>query len=164
MNDYVVDACSLIYLTKIELKEEFLKLGQVYISQGVNSELLQDIDRFEDAKIIKRNIDRKKISLKILNDKTEQQNINLGVGEIETIRIAKKFNIIPITDDLQGINYGKTLGLKPLTSELILLKLLKKKLIDIEEFKNKFNKLAIIKSLSLDIVNFFIEQANKISQ
>jgi len=56
MTKFVFDACSLIYLTKINLKEKLTKLGEVIVSQTVKNELVEEIDQFEDAKTLNRNI------------------------------------------------------------------------------------------------------------
>lgn len=46
--------------------------------------------------------------------------------------------LIPITDDLQGIRYAKSKGLTPKTSEIIMLKLLESEMITLKEFTEKF--------------------------
>ena len=48
---------------------------------------------------------------------------NLGKGERETIEICVKSDGIPVTDDHHAMNYALNLGLKPKTSEVILLEL-----------------------------------------
>jgi hypothetical protein len=65
MTKFIFDACSLIYLTKINLKEKLTKLGEVIVSQTVKNELIEEIDQFEDAKILNRNIENKIEILKI---------------------------------------------------------------------------------------------------
>ncbi len=120
---YVIDACSLIYLTKIDLKEIFLSKFNVIITESVKTELLRDVDKFPDAKIIKKNIDKKKLTSTKIEDSNKMESINFGQGELDTIRIALQQDLIPITDDLQGIRYAKSKGLTPKTSEIIMLKL-----------------------------------------
>ena len=156
---YVIDACSLIYLAKIDLKEIFLDSFNVIIAESVKEELLRDADKFPDAKIIKKNIDKKKLASTKFENSNKLESIYLGQGELDTVRIALHQELIPITDDLQGIRYAKSKGLTPKTSEIIMLKLLELEMITLKEFTEKFQSLASIKSLSIGIVNFFIEQA-----
>ena len=161
---YVIDACSLIYLAKIDLKEIFLDSFNVIIAESVKEELLRDVDKFPDAKIIKKNIDKKKLASTKFEDSNKLESIHLGQGELDTVRIAFHQELIPITDDLQGIRYAKSKGLTPKTSEIIMLKLLETEMITLKEFTEKFQNLALIKSLSIGIVNFFIEQAQSLNK
>ena len=161
---YVIDACSLIYLTKIGMKEIFLDSFNVIITESVKGELLRDVDKFPDAKIIKKNIDKKKLASTKFEGVNKLESINLGQGELDTIRIALHQELIPITDDLQGIRYAKSKGLKPKTNEIIMIKLLETEMINLKDFIEKLQNLATIKSLSIEIVNFFIEQAESLNR
>ena len=162
MNIHVYDACALIYLTKIKVKEKLPLLGSVIVSPTVKNELIADINRFSDAILLKHNIDIKIIEeTKVkLNDGIFSKN--LGKGENETILISIRNEGIPVTDDHQAINYAVNCGLKPKTSELILLDLLKDNIISHKEFQTFFNELAHIKSLKPDIVLFFKKKAEEI--
>ncbi len=162
MTKFVFDACSLIYLTKINLKEKLAKLGEVIISQTVKNELVEDIDQFKDAKTLNRNIKNKKIresSYKLKNFFTTK---NLGQGEKDTIEICLKDEGVPVTDDHKALNLALSIGLKPKTSEVILLDLLKKSVIDYENFTKSFEELALIKALKPEVVNFFYKKAKEI--
>ncbi len=161
---YIIDACSLIYLTKIDLKEIFLAHFNVVIVESVKAELLRDVDKYPDAKIIKNNIDQKKLASSKFTNSNKLESINLGQGELDTVRIALHQELIPITDDLQGIRYAKSQGLTPKTSEIMLLKLFEAKKISFKEFTEKLHKLAAIKSLSIGIINFFMEQAKSLNR
>jgi len=161
---YVIDACTLIYLTKIDMKEIFLDTFNVIITESVKAELLRDVDKFPDAKIIKKNIDKKKLASTKFEDVNKLESINLGQGELDTIRIALHQELIPITDDLQGIRYAKSKGQTPKTSEIIMLKLYETEMITLKDFIEKLQNLASIKSLSIEIVNFFIEQAQSLNR
>ncbi len=162
MTKFVFDACSLIYLTKINLKEKLTKLGEVIVSQTIKNELVEEIDQFEDAKILNRNIEKKKIresSYKLKNFFTTK---NLGKGEKDTIEICLKDDGVPVTDDHKALNLALSIGLKPKTSEVILLDLLKKSVIDYENFTKSFEELALIKALKPEVVKFFYKKAKEI--
>jgi len=162
MPKFIFDACSLIYLTKINLKEKLTKLGEVIVSQTVKNELVEEIDQFEDAKILSRNIENKKIresSYKLKNFFTTK---NLGQGEKDTIEICLKDGGVLVTDDHKALNLALSIGLKPKTSEVILLDLLKKSVIDYEKFTKSFEELALIKAFKPDVVKFFYKKAKEI--
>lgn len=162
MKIFVFDACSLIYLTKIKIKEKLPLLGNVIVSKTVRSELIADLDRFFEAKTLKKNLEKEMIkeSKLILNDIFSSEN--LGKGERETIEICINSEGILVTDDHQAINYAFNLGLNLKTSEVILLDLFQLNIINYLEFKAYFKELAGIKSLKPEIVSFFKIKAKSI--
>jgi len=162
MEKYVFDACSLIYLTKINVKEILPKLGEVIISSTVKNELIEDIEKFKDAKTLKKNIKKKIIKESNYKIKNLFSTKNLGKGEKETIEICLNNEGIPVTDDYQALNLAVSVGLQPKTSEIILIDLLKRSIIDYEKFNTLFGELAVIKVLKPEIVTFFIEKAKEI--
>ncbi len=162
MINLVFDACSLIYLTKIQMKEKLPRLGTIIVCKTVKNEIIADTDKFSDAQILKTNLEKgiiKELDLKL---KQIPQFTNLGKGEKETIEICVKKEYLPITDDHQALNYAISCGLKPKTSETILLDFLREEIISYQEFKKVFKKLAIIKSLKADIIGFFNQEAKNI--
>jgi predicted nucleic acid-binding protein len=162
MTKFIFDACSLIYLTKVNIKEKLTKLGEVIVSQTVKNELIEEIDQFEDAKILNRNIENNKIresSYKLKNYFTTK---NLGQGEKDTIEICLKDEGVPVTDDHKALNLALSMGLKPKTSEVILLDLLKKSVIDYKKFTKSFDELALIKALKPEVVKFIYKKAKEI--
>ncbi len=162
MKKLVYDACSLIYLTKIQLKEKLPLLGTVIVSPSVKNELITDINSFSDAKTLKSNFDNKIINESKLKLKDIFSSEYLGRGEKETIEICIKSEGIPVTDDHQVINNALNFGLKPKTSEIILLDFLRNNIINYQEFKAFFKELALIKSLKSDIILFFKNKAKQI--
>ena len=162
MKKFVFDACSLIYLTKLQIKEKLPLLGNIIISQTVRNELIADLDKFSDAKTLKINLDKKIIQESKLKLKDICTSENLGKGEKETIEICVKSEGIPVTDDHQALNYALNLGLKPKTSEMILLDFLQEDIVNYQEFKALFKELVMIKLLKPDIVSFFKEKAKYI--
>ncbi len=162
MINLVFDACSLIYLTKIQMKEKLPQLGTVIVCKEVKNEIIVDTDKFSDAKILKTNIKKGIIKEMDLKLKQIPQLTNLGKGEKETIEICLKKEYIPVTDDHQALNYAISCGLKPKTSETILLDFLRERIISFQEFHEIFKKLAIIKSLKADIITFINQKAENI--
>ena len=162
MEKLFFDACSLIYLTKIKLKEKLPLLGEIIVSDAVKKELLRDSDKFEDAKILKANIDKKLINLTKMKIKNIFKNKSLGKGEKSTIEICLKNEGIFITDDHQALNFALGLGLETKTSEIILTDLLEKSIINHNQFTKNMSELARIKSLSPEIVEIFEEKAQNL--
>ena len=162
MAKFIFDACSLIYLTKINIKEKLPKLGEVIVSQTVRNELVEEIDQFEDAKILNRNIKNKIIKESNYKLKNFFTTKNLGQGEKDTIEICLKDEGVLVTDDHKALNLALSIGLKPKTSEVILLDLLKKSVIDYKKFTKSFEELALIKALKPEVVKFINKKAKKI--
>ena len=162
MKKFVFDACSLIYLTKINVKEKLHMLGTLIVSKSVIKEATTDLEKFREAKVIKANIENNILKESDFNIKKIFSITNLGKGEKEVIEICSKSDNIPVTDDQKAFNFALSIGLTPKTSEIILLDLLTKDLIDYTDFKTLFSKLAEIKLLKHDIVGFFKEKAKKI--
>ncbi len=162
MKKFVFDACSLIYLTKIQLKEKLPLLGEILVSLTVKNELLADVEKFREAKTLKKNINKKLI--KENNSKIENifSSKKLGKGEKETIEICLKVKGIPVIDDHKALNFALSLGLKPKTSEVIILDLFKQNIIDYQEFKLFFKELAVIKALKPEILSLFKNKAKEI--
>ena len=86
----------------------------------------------------------------------------MGKGEKDTIEICLKNEGIPVTDDHQALNLAVSVGLQPKTSEIILIDLLKKSIIDYEKFNTLFVELAVIKALKPEIITFFNIKAEEI--
>ncbi len=164
MKKYVFDACSLIYLTKINIKEMLPKLGDLIISSTVKNELIEDIERFKDAKALKKNIAKKIIKETDYRIQDLFSTKNLGKGEKSTIEICLKNEWILVTDDHQALNLAISVGLQPKTSEIILLDLLKRSIIDYEKFNTLFGELAVIKVLKPEIIIFFNKKAEEINK
>ena len=162
MRKFVFDACSLIYLTKINIKEKLPKLGDIIVCSTVINELVEDINKFDDAKTLKKNIKKKIIKESDYKIKDLFSTKNLGKGEKDTIEICLKDEGVPITDDHKALNLALSVGLKPKTSEVILLDLLEKSIIDSKRFKKSLFDLAVIKALKPEILTFFSKKAEEI--
>lgn len=120
------------------------------------------ISKFSDARRLKENLDKNIIE--VSRNKTKGRRIpgNIGMGEYESIALCLEIDALFVTDDHQALNLALNTGLKPKTSEIILIDLLKKKIINYESFKVYFLELAQIKSLKPEIVLFFNEKAREI--
>jgi predicted nucleic acid-binding protein len=137
-------------------------LGKIYVSQSVKRELISDVDRFDDAKILKGNIKNNLINISDFETTNRFSNLNLGIGEKDTIEICLEEEGILITDDHKALNLALGIGLKPKTSEIILLDFLKKSIITYEVFQKSFWALARIKNLNSEIISFIFDKAEEI--
>ncbi|GAF94615.1 unnamed protein product, partial [marine sediment metagenome] len=154
-------ACSLIYFTKIQMKEKMPLLGIIIVGPSVRKELIADLGKYPDAKTLKANLDKKIIMETDIKLKGMPSLANLGAGEKETIEISMKTGGIPVTDDHIGINYAITHGLKPKTTEILLLDFLQEEIITFDDFTRIFENLARIKSLKPNVISFFQNEAEK---
>jgi len=162
MNIFIYDACSLIYLAKINVKEKLVHLGSINVSPIVKSELISEKEKYSDAKVLKENLDKKIIEeMKFKRGKSIFSK-NVGKGEDESIQLCLQIDATLVTDDHQAVNIALNAGLKPKTSEIILIDLLKEGMISYEDFKNYFRELAQIKLLKPEIVLFFTDKAMEI--
>ncbi|MHC1591867.1 MAG: hypothetical protein ACXQS8_07265, partial [Candidatus Helarchaeales archaeon] len=156
----VFDACSLIYLTKISLKETILSLSnEIMIPTSVKEEVLVNIEASKDARIINANI--KSGDIKEEKIKESIMFKNLGRGELEAIKLAETHNYILVTDDKLAINLGLNRGLKVKTTEILLFDLLKEKIISHKMFKEKLFELQKIKTLKPDVFQFLLMESDK---
>ena len=162
MKIFIYDTCSLIYLAKINVKEKLVHLGSVNVSPIVKSELISEKEKYSDAKVLKENLDKKIIEeMKFKRGKSIFSK-NVGKGEDESIQLCLQIDATLVTDDHHAVNIALNAGLKPKTSEIILIDLLKEGMISYEDFKNYFRELAQIKLLKPEIVLFFTDKAMEI--
>jgi len=160
MNKIVFDACSLIYITKISMKEIITKtFSNIMITSTVKKEILCDLQKFTEAKVLKANIETKKIIERDL--KASRITKSLGLGESEAINLAKNEKALLITDDILAINQALSWEIIVKTSELLLLLLLEKKVITYNEFKGKLNELNMIKTLKPKVLEIVLKEAEK---
>ncbi|MHA1369123.1 MAG: hypothetical protein ACTSWN_04280 [Promethearchaeota archaeon] len=150
-------------MIKIGVKERLSALGSIIIGSTVNRELLTDLEKYNDAKVIKDNLEKKLIQKSKIEVKEFLEISNLGKGELETINICKKTGAFFVTDDHLALNYALRQGVIVKTSETILLKLLKRSIIKRAEFDNYIKKLIKIKSLKQDMIDFIYKKADEIS-
>jgi predicted nucleic acid-binding protein len=163
MTELCFDACSLIYLTKIRVKELLPKLGGVNVCGTVKQELLEDEHKYPDAAILKSNMEKHIINVQAKAQPiVSRQSASLGAGEHETIAYCLKSGASFVCDDRQAVNYALGLGLKPKTSEIILLDLLDQDVLSETEFKERFDDLSSIKQLKTPIITYFRNKAGEI--
>ena len=143
------------------MKEKLQQLGKILITPAVKIEVLTDIDKFPEAKVIKQNLDKNIVQEIKMSIKQLPQINNLGKGEKETIESCIKEGDVFVTDDHQALNYAISRGLKPKTTEIVLLDLLKEKRITIKEFEEVFNQLVLTKSLRPKIKELILEKAQE---
>lgn len=142
------------------MKEKISLLGcRIVVSPTVKSELIAEPEKYPDAVILEKNVRKgliQEIPIEIHKMVTPK---SIGRGEHETIVICASKGGIPITDDQPAINLAISKGLKPKTSEIILLELLKNKTITPEEFQKSFQSLCEIKALKLDVITLINQKA-----
>ncbi len=160
MDKLVLDACSLIYITKISIKKLVIEsFTDIMISEAVKKEVLIDINRYFEAKTINQNIISKNINLKSIS--TQKLSNNLGIGETEAISLAKSEQALLITDDKLPLRIALNFGIKVKTTETLLLYLLKEKKINFIQFKKKLNNLNQIKTLKPEVYSFILKEGVK---
>ena len=164
MKIFIYDACSLIYLTKLNVKEKLVHLGTVYVSPIVKSELISEKQKYSDAKMLQDNFNRNVIKEVKLKGGKSIFSKNVGKGEDESIQLCLQLDGILVTDDHHAVTMALYAGLKPKTSEIILIELLKEGIVNYEDFQNYFRKLAQIKLLKPEVVLFFMDKANEIDK
>jgi len=164
MKIFIYDACSLIYLAKLNVKEKLVYLGSVYVSPVVKSELISEKEKYSDAKMLQDNFDKKLIEEMKLKGGKSIFSKNVGKGEDESIQICLQIDATLVTDDHHAVNIALHAGLKPKTSEIILIELLRERIISYEDFQNYFRKLAQIKLLKPEVVLFFMDKAMEIDK
>ena len=127
MKKIVFDACSLIYITKISLKNLIMNtFSNIIIPTTVKKEVLFDSEKYSEANTIKKNFESKKLTEKKIQIKKITKN--LGQGESEAISLADEEESLLITDDKLALNLAINRGVQVKTTETLLLILLKKKI------------------------------------
>lgn len=151
----IVDSSSLIIFGKLNRMNILLGLfGEIEISHGVFKEaVLEGLEKkFEDSFILKSHFDKNQIKIIKLNDKYSkladkiQELHDIGVGEAQTIALAKQLNRKElIIDESLARETAKSFGLKPIGSLRTLLLAYKRNLLNEEEVKELVNKMIKLK-------------------
>ena len=127
------DSSSLILLAKLSILDKFLQnlKTKLVITPEVETECILK-DSF-DAKLIKKRIEEKIISKKIINNRNMCNKIiadfNIGKGEAETITLCLENKLDIIIDDKKAINACKVLKIKFTTIPNILVEMCRKNII-----------------------------------
>lgn len=160
MKKIVFDACSLIYITKISLKNLIMNtFSNIIIPTTVKKEVLFDSEKYSEANTIKKNFESKKLTEKKIQIKKITKN--LGQGESEAISLADEEESLLITDDKLALNLAINRGVQVKTTETLLLILLKKKNLDFLTFIEKMNDLNKVKMLKPEIFQLILKEAEK---
>jgi predicted nucleic acid-binding protein len=142
-----IDACSLIYLSKIDFWEIIFKLyGELVITPAV---LLEVVTKGKekgkpDAFIIERKINEN--FLKIHTRKGSLPDFNLGIGETETIKETLEEQVMALIDDKKARLIGTKLGLQIKNISLALIEALLNDHIDETQFDKYLVKWAMVSS------------------
>ena len=151
----IVDSSSLIIFGKLNKVNFLLRLfNEIEITDGVcNEAILEGLEKkFEDSFILKGYLDKSLIKVVKLNDKYSklsekiQHLHNIGVGEAQTIALAKQINRKElIIDETLAREAAKSFGLKPFGSLRILFLAYKRNILDEKEVEELINKMIKLK-------------------
>lgn len=166
MSSIVSDATPLIYLAKIK-RYDLLKsvYDNIIISQEVKIEIVDEGKKLKkpDALVIEKEIVDGFINVKKVG-KLMETTLELQLGELSTLSLAKELKIDEVLiDETIGRTATKMIGLVPKGTLYVLLKNLKSKEINFDDFLNILNEL--IDSgfrLKEEIYIKVIEEAKKI--
>ncbi len=141
----IIDACSIILLTKASVFEILLKEHTIFTTDSVYREVIKGKEKmFEDALILERVLGENKIKLidcELALLKKLSNDFNMGEGEASIIAAGiKDKNLIVATDNIQGRKVAKINNLNVIGSIEIIVSLNK---------KNKINKEKAINALKL---------------
>jgi len=165
MDSLYFDACSLIYLTKIGMKELLPTLGyNLFLCPVVKEEVTTEPEKYPEASTLGENIEKSIIQEVSNENPSNPAPVSLGKGEREMIELCLSMGGIPVTDDHQALTYARGRGLLPNTTEIILLDFLEKQVKTINEFRQRFDRLTIIKNLKPSIVNLVLQKADTIAK
>ncbi len=165
MTTLYFDACSLIYLTKIEAKELLPRLGcDICIGSVVMEEITHEPKKHPEAQVLQTNLKKKIIQVVTQESSALSVPPSLGKGERETLHLSITKGGTIVTDDHLALKYARGRGLDVKTSDTILLELLRNQVITIEVFREKFNHLARIKTLKPAIVQLINQKAEAIAK
>ncbi|MHA1676181.1 MAG: hypothetical protein ACTSU6_03285 [Candidatus Njordarchaeales archaeon] len=168
----VSNTSPIIFLSKIGMLDKlFYVFKVIYIPPTVHKEILKGKEKYSDeVLLISENIG-KKIIIQKLNDRAQLFSKKLikaikGIhpGEAEAIALTKQLNLKKfLVDDKKGYKLAEMLDLTPLRTTQILLLFLKRKIINLEEFKGALLKLS--KSgfwITLDVYELLLKNAEKL--
>lgn len=151
----IANSSPLIIFAKLNRLDILLKLFEkIEISDEVYKEaILEGLEKkFEDSFILKSSVDMKQIKIINLNDKhielayKIQYLHNIGVGESQTISLAKQLNRKElIIDEALAREAAKSFGLKPLGSLRVLLIAYEENLLNEKELREVINKMIKLK-------------------
>lgn len=157
MTTLLLDADSLIKLTKADMKEIIVKNFEVIIPYKVKVETVDEGKGKPDSILIRKNIENKKLKVMSTNQKnerveTEIQELNLKGGEEDLYRLSTQIkHDILSSDDQKFLKILQEIGKKAVTpASLIVLLYIKKKIT-----QEKANKLLtnLQKHISYDEYN-----------
>lgn len=168
MNKVFCDSSSLILITKIELVNELVEFGNLFIGEKVFDEIVvQGKNKGkENSFIVNKLVSEGKIKIIKLNDKKffsfimTEFRLDESEAEVIALAYASKLSIV-FTDDLEAMKACKTQGIIYFTSLTFLVKLVREKKISIETGLNKLEKLSKIGFYSKELIKHVSEVIKK---
>jgi predicted nucleic acid-binding protein len=162
----ISNSTPLIYLAKLNKFSLLTKLfEEIIIPEEVYDEVVlkgKELNKPETI-IIQNFIERNFVKIEKIKPKLKIDT--LRKGEICVISLGLKLGIKNILiDDKEGVEVCKVLGLKPFRTTTILLELLKRNLISLEEFENLLIELSKDGYfLRADVFKFLLKEAERLS-
>jgi len=145
----VLDASTLILITKIDLLDSFLaSVGREVVVPGEVARECCAVKKTLDALLIQKALDESRINVLVVRNKKLvaklSSDFSLGNGEAEAIALAVKerAELVGI-DDKSGINACKLLGIAFTTALAILVRSCEKGLINSSSAQAKLGALAV---------------------
>lgn len=140
----VSDATPLIHLSKISKIRHLEKLfDNIYIPKEIFEEVVikgKDLEK-KEVMLIERLIEENFIIVKDVHSKVEIPNLHYG--EIKAIALCKELKINNLLiDEKEGFEAAFILDLNPLRTTALLLRMLKRKIINFNEYKESLLNLS----------------------
>lgn len=161
----VSDSTPLIHLAKIG-KLNYLNhlFDEILIPKEVYEEVIKKGNELNKSEVysIEQHINK---FIKIKETNLKIKELNLHIGELKAISLCKELKIKNILiDDKEGYKTALMLELKPLRTTSIILKLLKKKIINLKEYKESLLNLSKSRYfMSAELYNELLEVGRMIS-
>ncbi len=157
----IFDSMVLIHLTKLGKLEEKCELfGDITIPEAVKNELLYDIEKHPDAKIIESLLNENKIKVKKadLNQVNRLRAFKFEGGELEALALTlSNPGSVLFSNDPKLRNIANLLNIKLIDTLAILISQYKNKLESKEELLRHLNELKKISKYAENYVNGVIK-------
>lgn len=140
----VSDATPLIHLSKISKIRYLEKLFRsIYIPKGIFEEVVVKGKELEkkEVMLVEELIEKKFIIIKDASSTIEIPNLHYG--ELKAIALCRELKIKNLLiDDKEGFDAAVVLDLKPLRTTALLLRMLKRKILNFNEYKESLLNLS----------------------
>jgi len=141
MKEAVINTSPLIFLSKLDMLDTLLIYKKIYTTKVVMDEIERGLEKgYQEALSVRKLVEKDFITVRRI--KAKEGEFGLHPGELTVITLAKKMKVKEIiVDDRSAIRVAKYFGFNVVSTPFLLLKNLKMKRIDYEEFENAINRL-----------------------